>query len=130
MIQLLKKSTSVFASFVHDYEYRGADTSKIIEMTDCSYDKLFLCTSTILSEGFEFARAKFHEQIPLNFDHYMNIMIQQLCYRKKIGTVVRSAVCTVKRYGFSFLFLRSFFGILAQGTRKLMIPLFQHHEDN
>lgn len=119
MIQLLKKSTSVFASFVHDYEYRGADTSKIIEMTDCSSDKLFLCTSTILSEGFEFARAKFHEQIPLNFGNYVHIMIQQ-----KVGTVLRSAVCTVKRYGFSLLFLRSFFVILAKGTRRLLI----HHD--
>jgi hypothetical protein len=125
MIQLLKKFTSVFASFVHDYEFRGADTNNIIEMTDCSSDKVLFCTSAILAEGFEAARTKFHEQIPLNFDHYVYVMTQQ-----KMGTVLRSAVCTVKRYGFRFLFFRSFFVIILQEIRKLLIRLFQPHKDS
>jgi hypothetical protein len=114
MIQLLKKSTSVFASFVHDYEYRDADTNMIIEMTDCSPDKLLLCTTTILLDGFAAAKEKFHEEIPLNFDHYFEVMKQL-----KVSTILRSASCTLKRYGFSFLFLRSLFLILMEQRRKV-----------
>jgi ADP-heptose:LPS heptosyltransferase len=114
MIQLLKKSTSVFASFVHDYEHRGADTSLIIEMTDCSPDKLLLCTTTILLKGFAFARDKFHEQIPLNFNYYNEIIIQQ-----KVSTIVRSIICTLKRYGLNIFFIRSFLTFLMQRLLKI-----------
>ncbi len=115
MIQLLNKFTSVFASFVHDYEYRGADTSMIIEMTDCSPDKLLLCTKTILLEGFESARVKFDEQIPLNFDHYFSLIKPQ-----KRADRFHSMICTIKRYGLSFSFLQSFLGYKNYRLYKLI----------
>jgi hypothetical protein len=131
MIQLLKKNTSIFASFVHDYEYRGADTSMIIEMTDCSPDKLFLCTSTILSEGFKSARDNFHEKIPLNFDHYVYVM--KVVYRdNRVGrTVLGSVFSTIKRYGFKFIFSRSFLELLTLFYRNpLDLNYLNQHEEN
>jgi hypothetical protein len=105
MIQLLKKGTSVYASFIHDHEYQGIPTCSIIEMTDCSVETLSQCIKTILNDGFSVARQIFHEQIKINFNHYIGIIYISLLQNKKYKEAFTSFRYTIKRYGFRNGFL-------------------------
>jgi hypothetical protein len=99
MIQLLKRATSVFASFVHDYEYRGKSTEGIIELTETSAAAVARCAITAIQGGFAAARARFHQRIPLSFDHYCNL-VQHLLVAGENRKALESVRQTVRRYGF------------------------------
>lgn len=101
MVQLLSKRTSVFASFVHDYEYRKASTNFIIEMTNCSPAYLAECLDEISKNGFVSARAKYHETIPLTFDFYA-WTIAILLFKGKFAQAAGSLRVTVHRYGIRY----------------------------
>jgi len=120
MIQLLKKGTSVYASFVHDHEFHGIPTDSIIEMTDCSAETLSQCIEIIMNEGFEVARRIYHEQIKVNFNHYAGAISLSLIQKKKYKEAYISFKHTIKRYGFSLRLFISFFSIfIGAFIRKL-----------
>lgn len=98
MVQLLKKATSVFASFVHDYEYRKASTDLIIEMTDCSPEHLVQCLEVIIKNDFAAARTEYHETIPLTFDYYAWSLGNQLL-KGHFAQALESIGVTIHRYG-------------------------------
>jgi len=98
MVQLLKRETSVYASFVHDHGRFGLPTDEIIEMTDCRPHHVADCVACIAEHGFAVARVRFHEQLELDFDFYMGVMTHVL-RRSGIGTVMRSFGTTLRRYG-------------------------------
>ena len=50
MIQLLRRETSVYASFVHDHEHFGLPTDTIIEMTDCPAQRVVDCVHAICTQ--------------------------------------------------------------------------------
>jgi hypothetical protein len=120
MIQLLKKSSSVFASFVHDFEHRGANTSEIIEMTECLPDKLVQCVTTAIAEGFEVSRERFHEKIPVNFNYYYLGVLKDLLYAGRIGPVLGSIRNTVSRYGMRAVFNWSFLALLTRWLGEMV----------
>ena len=97
-IQLLRQDTSVYASMVHDHEHFGLPTDSIIEMTDCSPQKVAECAVAILQGGFPSARAQFHETIPLRFGFYAQTL-QFAWDRGGFRTVARSLLNTLRRYG-------------------------------
>ena len=98
-IQLLRRDTSVFASFVHDHEYFGLPTDQIIEMTDCPARRVVECVAVIRTEGFGAARKTFHEEIALRFDHYVYILFGFGWRRGGWRVVLHSMRNTVSRYG-------------------------------
>jgi hypothetical protein len=105
-IQLLKKETSVFASFVHDHEYQGLDTSRIIEMTDCPAERVADCAVAALSGSFAEARRRYHETIRLSFNYYgktFRSLIRQGKYDKAWGSVR----VTAERYGWQPRLIKS-----------------------
>lgn len=120
MIQLLKKGTSVYASFVHDHEYHGIPTDSIIEMTDCSAETLSHCIEIILNDGFDLARRIYHEQIKVNFYHYM-FAVYILLQNRKYKEAFTSLRYTIKRYGFSFQIFVFFFYFLVRTYLKRWI---------
>lgn len=98
-IQLLRRSTYVFASMVHDHEHFGLKADHVIEMTDCPTDHLVECTKRVYRDGFAGTRKLYHESIPLRFDYYCSVLkylIEQNQYRPIIGSVLN----TFRRYGF------------------------------
>lgn len=97
-IQLLKRETSVFASFVHDHERFGLPTDQIIEITDCPPRRLVDCVVTAVDQGFAAARETYHEPIRPDFRHYAETMRFVLA-RSGIGAVLGSIKITVERYG-------------------------------
>lgn len=99
MLQLLKKDKSVYASFIHDYEYRGLPTDLLIEMTDCSADKVANCLVTIFNEGFSHAKLIFNEDIPLRFKFYIDAIFNFLIVQGKYNEAYISLKYTIKRYG-------------------------------
>lgn len=123
MIQLLKKDTSVYASFVHDYEYRGVPTDSIIEMTDCYPEKLLQCIVTVLAEGFGTARSVFHEQIPLQFKFYCDILFDMLLLQGKYRQAICSIIYTFQRYGLHPGLIRCLIAKLMSYGRRLPTKL-------
>ena len=112
MIQLLKKGTFMYASFVHDHEYQGIPTDSIIEMTDCSVNTLCLCIEVIINERFDVARRLYHEQIKINFNSYVSIIGGAFLRNKKYKEALSSLRYTIKRYGFRPQIFISFFYVI------------------
>jgi len=99
MVQLLSKDKSVYASFIHDYEYRNKSTDSIIEMTDCSVDKVVRCLKSIITTGFAQSRIIYNERIPVRFDFYLNVVYQWLLLQGRYRDAFISLMNTAKRYG-------------------------------
>lgn len=121
MIQLLNRDTSIFASFTHDFEYHGLPTDAIIEMTDCTSTRLVNCIIACVNRGYDHARLKYHEQIPLNFDNYINFIIWRLKgeTKGKYVKAFRSLINTIKRYGLHPKLIEGLFSKMIYYSRKL-----------
>ncbi|MDF0553486.1 glycosyltransferase [Kamptonema sp. UHCC 0994] len=99
MIQLLLASTSVYASIAHDLEYWKQSSEQVLEMTDCSVEHAVECAYTALVEGFSEARCRFHQQIPLNFNFYFQVVHQALLQNWQYLKAAQSVLHTTERYG-------------------------------
>ena len=98
-IQLLRRATSVFASMAHDAGYFGLPAAHIIEMTDCSEERVATCITTALSGTFEDARNTFHEQIPVRLDYYIEVFMRAVVRQFQPFKVLRSLSHVFRRYG-------------------------------
>lgn len=101
MIQLLKKSTSVYASFAHDFEYFGIQDRTILEMTDEDPTRIAECFAAVCRDGIDLAFSRFDSRIPVKFDHYFKSIEQQLLFRHRYIDGARSLMTTAKRYGWT-----------------------------
>lgn len=104
MIQLIKAKTIWFASFVHDHEFFGLATDKLIEMADCNVDKLLACVRIVFTDGFSRARLQFHERIPIPFLYFEAIqthLLQSCRYLDMLKFTVRN----VQRHGLKYEFV-------------------------
>jgi ADP-heptose:LPS heptosyltransferase len=100
MVQLLKKETCMYASFVCDHTYHGLSTDSIIEMTECSANTLSQCIEDILNENFGIAHQKYHEKIGVSFKYYADVMAPLLFQKGKSRDLISSLKCMIKKYGF------------------------------
>ena len=78
MIQLLKSNAIWFNSFVKDHERWGLPTETIIEMKDCSIDKVYQCIATALIQGFDKAKSRYHERVRISLAYYQPILYELL----------------------------------------------------
>lgn len=101
MVQLLSASTSVFASFAHDFEYFGIDDRPVIEITNEDPAYIADCIATLCREGSPSARHKFGGGIPLTFGHYISQIRLCLCRDHRYVDAARSLMVTVDRYGWT-----------------------------
>lgn len=81
MIQLLSSESPMPNSFIHDHERNGLSTEQIIELVDCSADRLCNCVSAVFSKGFAEARDEFSQRLSLN-PAYLFAMGQLLAQRR------------------------------------------------
>jgi len=125
MIQLLKKRTSFYASFVHDYEYRQEDVSLFLEMTDCSAEKLCECIKLIYTNGFPVARSRYHENIPLSFDYYCRAL-GYLVARGDFNGAVNSLRITANRYGWRPQLIKALLKSLLLGPFVVPVKIAQN----
>ncbi len=98
-IQLLKRSTSVFASMCHDAEYFGLPTERIIEMTDCTQQHTADCIILAL-EDFTRARSTFHERIQVRLDLYLEKFLKTVLRSGHPLKALKSLSHVKKRYGY------------------------------
>lgn len=117
-IQLLRRDTSVFASFVHDHEYFGLPTDAIIEMTNCPPARLAECAEAVFEQSFPEARQRYHERIALKFDFYARTLVF-VVKRGYYSHVLLSAWNTVRRYGPRLGLLAVTLKLAAMGASRL-----------
>lgn len=99
-IQVLKRSTSVYASMAHDAEHFGLPTGHIIEMADPPVQRLADCIRAVLTEPFASVRDRFHERIPVELDLYLESFMRSVLRSGQILKVLKSLSIVRKRYGF------------------------------
>ena len=99
MIQLLSASTSVFASFAHDFDYFGIKDRQILELTDEDPGQIAACIETACTDGITAAIDAYDSRIPLRFDHYFGLITQMLLQKYCYIDAARSLICTAARYG-------------------------------
>jgi len=98
-IQVLKRSMSVFASMHHDAEYFQLPTDHIIEMTDCPTEYLAACIQASLSEPFNHVKEKYHEQIPVELNKYVEKFMRSVLRKGQVFKIIKSIVHVYDRYG-------------------------------
>jgi hypothetical protein len=98
-IQILKRSTSVYASFRHDFEYFGKPAGHFLELTSEDPDHLARVAVAALADGFASAQAEFDDPVPLSFGWYIELITLCLLERGRYVEAAQSLLVTAGRYG-------------------------------
>lgn len=98
-IQVLKRSTSVYASFKHDFEYFGKSSAHFLETTQSSPEHLVRTIIAALTDGISHARQQFGEEIPLDFHWYFELIDMMLLQKRQYIEAANSLIVTIERYG-------------------------------
>lgn len=101
MIQLLEKSTSVFGSFAHDFEYFDIKDRPILEMTDEDPEHIAVCITAMCRGEVEAAFARFNGRIEVTFDQYFRNISRMLLRELRFVDAARSLMITAHRYGWT-----------------------------
>lgn len=99
MIQVLSASTSMFASFAHDFEYFGLPKDHIAEITVEAPAAIAAAIVTGCSEGVAATRARFARSLTLHFEHYFELIRAFLLKRERYIDASQSLATTAERYG-------------------------------
>lgn len=99
MIQLLDESCGIFGSLVHDYEHFGLDADHVIEMFGYTLESVWDCYRLIVTDGWQKTRAMFHQNVPIRFAHYLNILQHHVENVGDFYGVCISLRHTIERYG-------------------------------
>jgi hypothetical protein len=84
---------------VHDAEHFGLPTEHIIELTDCSEERVADCIQAVLHGPFAEARKEFHEQIPVRLDFYIEVFLRSVLRQMQPLKIARSLGHVFRRYG-------------------------------
>ena len=98
-IQILKRSTSVYASFRHDFGYFGKPTGNFLELTAEDPDHLGNVAVAALTDGFAAAQAEFDDPVPVTFGWYRELISSMLLERGRYVDAAHSLLVTMERYG-------------------------------
>lgn len=98
-IQILKRSTSVYASFKHDFEYFGKPAGHFLETTHTDPRRLAETILATLQYGINEANQELGEQIPLDFRWYFELIDQMLLQKRQFIEAANSLALTIERYG-------------------------------
>ncbi|MGH8582239.1 MAG: glycosyltransferase family 2 protein [Gammaproteobacteria bacterium] len=99
MLQILSASTSVFASFLHDFEHYGLDSGNMVEITQEDPTIIAECIVTLCRDGVASARTGFGTHITVRFEHYTKLIEQCLLGRMRVLDAAQSVSVTAERYG-------------------------------
>lgn len=98
-IQILRRATSVYASFRHDFTHFGKPTAHFMELTSEDPAHLAKALISALSDGFASARARYDDPVPLDFEWYLQIIQQNLVDVGRYVEAMQSLLITTDRYG-------------------------------
>jgi hypothetical protein len=98
-IQILRRHTSVYASFRHDFAYYGKPTDQFMELTSENSEHLRTAVLTALADGFDAAKAEFDDPVPLTFDWYIELITMMLIDTGQYVDAGHSLLVTAGRYG-------------------------------
>ncbi len=98
-IQILRRSTSVYASFRHDFAHFGKPTGHFMELTSEDPAHLSRVVTAALSDGFATAQAEFDDPVPLGFGWYIELITLRLLERGRYVEAVQSLLVTAARFG-------------------------------
>ena len=99
MIQLLSASTSVYASFKHDFEYFGINDRTILEITRDDPEYIANCIVKVCREGIHAAIDRFSAPVAVRFEHYFSMIENNLLKSFRYLDAARSLSVTAARYG-------------------------------
>ena len=100
-IQLLKKSTHMYASMIHDAKFFNLPTEQIMELQECPPELLADCIVTCLKESFAAARSKYHVDVPINFEFYFQQLSSELLSRNKFLIALKAIFSAHDRYRYN-----------------------------
>jgi len=98
-IQILNRYTSVFASFRHDFEYFGKQTTQFLETTTCNVARLADIVDLSLRKGIAEARGLYNRPVPIEFSWYLSLVDKMLVRQGHYVDAARSLTVTAGRYG-------------------------------
>lgn len=98
-IQILKRGTSVYASFRHDFIHFGKPAAHFMELTSEDPAHLGRAVIAALSDGFAAAQAEFDDPVPLTFGWYIEVITLNVLERGRYADAVRSLLVTAGRFG-------------------------------
>ena len=98
-IQILSESTSVYASFRHDFEYFGKEASHFLEITRPDAGHIARAVLCVLENGIAAARKTYDAPPRLDFSWYRQLVESQLLQSRQYLEAARSLTFTVRRYG-------------------------------
>jgi hypothetical protein len=98
-IQILKRATSVYASFRHDFAYFGKPTTQFMELTSEDTTHLARAVVAAVCDGFASAQARFDDPVPLDFQWYLQLIQQMLVDVGSYVEAMQSLLITADRYG-------------------------------
>ena len=101
MLQLLSASTSVYASFAHDFEYFGLTERSVLEITDENPETIAQCIAAVCKHGAAEAGRLFESRVPVAFDHFRAAVTAMLLKRNRIIDASRAVSITSERYGWT-----------------------------
>jgi hypothetical protein len=98
-IQILRRHTSVYASFRHDFGYFGKPIDQFMELTSEEPSHLHAAVLMALADGFEAAKKEFDDPVPLTFDWYIELISMMLVDTGRYVDAAHSLLVTAERYG-------------------------------
>src|SRR4029077_10605012 len=72
MVQVLSSKVGEYGAVVSDLEYWRLPSEHVVELHDCSLQLARDCVLSVVRDGVAVARARYHEVLPLRFDHYFD----------------------------------------------------------
>jgi len=100
-IQLLKSETSMYASMIHDAKYFNLADDQILEMQECLPVKLAGTISVFIQENFASAKAKYHVEIPIDFNFYLHQLYYELLLKQKYTETIMAISTAFERYRYN-----------------------------
>ncbi|MFD0987435.1 glycosyltransferase family 9 protein [Methyloligella solikamskensis] len=98
-MQILAASTSVFASFKHDFDHFGLSSDHYIETTVSDPERLAQMVLYALDEGPAACQARYGQTISPDFEHYFDLIDQMLIRPRHYVDAAQSLNVTIERYG-------------------------------
>jgi hypothetical protein len=111
-IQLLSKSTHMYASMMHDAKYFGLPTEQIMEMQDCTPELLGECIVMCLRKSFAAAKSKYHLDIPINYYFYFMQLYGELLAKDNFAAAVKAIISAIDRYRYNFTSVEELYVII------------------
>ena len=107
MIQLLDSNAYFLNAPSRDFLRYGIGDGRIIELFNNNHNQLLDCIKTTLAVGFEEAKMKFNQPLPLQFRTTRKIVYNLICYLQ-IGSIVNHAKIQKSVFGFKAVFWKEF----------------------